>query len=333
MSSREDSPFGINTHVPTTAQVDLIAQAGIKWIRVDFDWPKIEPKNGKFQFDEFRRVAREAKERGLMVFGTLSKTPAWANGGKEERFPPLKPEYWTRFVARTVSEFKSDVTYWGIWNEPNLREKEWAGSVSDYVSLLLKPATGAAKNANPECRIVAPDIICNSGARWWEWIRGISKMEAHKCIDVFSCHIYKERESEGPPSVFAALDTGPWYVPDILQALLPDRRKPVRRVLREARWPSMPLWLTEVGWHTPPASEGYPVSEKTQAKFYSEFCTEMVRRRSPDRVFFYELLDQPQHGHNWGILRPDDSRKPSYFAYQEAIKPSDVAVLEGEQTA
>ena len=31
-------PYGINTHLPSSAQLDRVAAAGIAWIRVDFNW-------------------------------------------------------------------------------------------------------------------------------------------------------------------------------------------------------------------------------------------------------------------------------------------------------
>ena len=38
-----------------------------------------------------------------------------------------------------------------------------------------------------------------------------------------------------------------------------------------------------------------------------------------DKVFFYQLVDEPDRADEWGILRADLSPKPAYDAYQGHI--------------
>ena len=38
-----------------------------------------------------------------------------------------------------------------------------------------------------------------------------------------------------------------------------------------------------------------------------------------DKVFFYDLTDDPRFPEEWGILRPDLTRKEAWYRYQSYI--------------
>jgi hypothetical protein len=73
------------------------------------------------------------------------------------------------------------------------------------------------------------------------------------------------------------------------------------------------LWLTETGWDTS------GVSEEAHAAYYEQVLEGLEQEGGPDKVFFYQLVDEPDSPEAWGILRVDLSPKPAYQTYQRHI--------------
>jgi beta-glucosidase len=103
---------------------DLAKEGGHTAHRFSIEWARIEPEEGKFSKEEvehYRRVIFSLKERGIEPFVTLwhwtepvwvAEKGGWKNGKTRE--------YFLRFVEKIVSEFKEDVKFWLVVNEPNV---------------------------------------------------------------------------------------------------------------------------------------------------------------------------------------------------------------------
>ncbi len=97
------SPYGINAHIPDTARMDRAVQAGIEWIRCDFNWNMLEPAQDQFAWSTFDTLVSQADARGLKIFATIAYTPPWANGGQAQYVPPSNPADWYDAVFKIVS--------------------------------------------------------------------------------------------------------------------------------------------------------------------------------------------------------------------------------------
>jgi hypothetical protein len=84
-------PYGINAHLPSSAQLDRVAAAGIAWIRVDFNWFMMEPARGVYDWTTADAVVSDARARGLNVYATLADAPAWATGGAGSMQCSIRP--------------------------------------------------------------------------------------------------------------------------------------------------------------------------------------------------------------------------------------------------
>jgi hypothetical protein len=56
-------PYGINVHLPSSALLDRVTEAGIAWIRVDFNWYMMEPARGVYDWTTTDAVVSEARAR------------------------------------------------------------------------------------------------------------------------------------------------------------------------------------------------------------------------------------------------------------------------------
>ena len=104
-----------------------MAEAGIRWVRVDFDWPIVEPEKGKFSLDRYEEIYDACKEYGLNILGILTYSPSWASsappnstGVTVSHSPPRNVTEFAEYVRKTVKHFAGRIKYWEIWNEPNI---------------------------------------------------------------------------------------------------------------------------------------------------------------------------------------------------------------------
>ncbi len=288
----ENSAWGINTHTPTTKQLDICNELGVGWIRVDFNWADVEA-GGKNQLNwgTLDSIVAQASARNIHIFGSIGHTPSWASRNGERNAPPLNSDDWYDFVYACVNRYSYWVRHWGMWNEPNLQEF-WTGNWIDYTTLILIPGHGAAKAANPECFVLAPELSDKNRVDTLEFLNFVME-DAGSCIDIVTQHSYGSMASD----VTHFIDN---FLYPALQIHAPGKE----------------LWLTETGWRTDTQGEDF------QAIMYQEMCEAVEESNSIKKVFFYQLSDGPET-EKWGIIRyQDNSRKPAFLSYQSHISGS-----------
>jgi len=304
--SGNESPYGINAHAGSNEILAKVKEAGIKWIRIDLYWSVIEKEKGKFDYSEIDRIVKFSRENQLTILGVLSSSPDWSNNNKGDNYPPDNPENWRNFVSKTASRYKEDITYWNIWNEPNVK-KFFAPGKDIFVDEIFLPAAEAIRNSSPLSFIAGPELahLVNQGSEWYFWMKYILT-ECSEYIDIVSHHIYK---NTGVYAIFESLEIGENITPS------------VKEIIDESGFSSAPFWITETGWDT----ELFP--EEEQGNRYLEFLQKMKKRSYPDKIFFYQIIDDATPGiRPWGILKSDFTEKPAYSIYTDYISglyPSD----------
>lgn len=294
-----ESPYGINAHQESNAVLAKVVAAGIKWIRVDIFWNEVEAVKGTFTYTNPDRVINYANSNGLSILAVLSYTPRWANSTKSIHQPPDDVSYWRTFVQKTVQRYKSKVKYWSIWNEPNMPDFFESGK-DVFVSKIFVPAAQAIKAADSGAFIVGPDLAhkTTTGTEWYFWLKYILD-NAGQYIDVISHHVYHDQSIV---FLFELLEKG--------EALIPG----VRDIIEEAGYGHLPFWVTETGWQT------YLMAEEVQADRYLEFLQRMQLKSYPHKVFFYEIIDNPDTSvEPYGILSASMREKPAYRVYADFI--------------
>ncbi|MFB0564205.1 MAG: glycosyl hydrolase [Candidatus Aminicenantaceae bacterium] len=295
------SPHGINAHVPNSYDLQKIEEAGIEWIRVDFNWYQIETENDQYNWQVYDDMVIEARQKGLSILAILFGTPSWSSGGVGINFPPSREEDWVDFVKEAVARYKNNIKYWAMWNEPNLDEF-WKGTVSEYINTILVSGAEAAKSIDSLCKIVGPGLshLEAEESKWNIWLRAILRNGGKDQLDIISHHIY---DIDGPSHIFDKLenDQGP---------LVPS----VQRVLQEEEVDAKPFWITETGWNTD------EVGEEVQSLFYLEFLQGMRERSYIKKIFFYEIIDDPRPDiPHYGIIYSNYTPKKAYYTYKDFI--------------
>lgn len=326
-SAGEASHFGVNIHAPqggdVAARLDKVREAGIGWVRIDFIWPWVEPAQDQFDWRVYDEIVAAARARGLSIYATLAYSPAWATDGPSATGVPRSVDDWTDVCIRAADRYRGKIQVWGLWNEPN-QDNFWAGSRNDYIEKILKPGSTAIRSADAAAKIAGPDLanLTAGDSDWYVWLRDILQKASDR-IDIVAHHIY---DRDGSRDVTRKLDDNTQFggSPSLWPLINPS----LREVLRNTGWLGRPVWITETGW----ASD--QVGDTGQAThlsgLLSDWFTQQPGREWIDKIFIYELIDDPNPSvPRWGLLQPNGSAKTSYTTVKGFIDleegPADAA--------
>jgi hypothetical protein len=156
------SPFatdgaGVNIHFtdPRPGEMEMIAAAGFKWVRMDFHWASIEKEKGVYDFSAYQRLLAALKPYGIRALFILDYT----NKFYDDDLPPHTDagrQAFGRFAAAAVQHFKGNGILWEMWNEPNIKQF-WkpAPNPADYSKLAIGVGK-AIRAAAPGERYIGP---------------------------------------------------------------------------------------------------------------------------------------------------------------------------------
>jgi hypothetical protein len=323
----ESSPYGINIHAPQGAELQLLLDraqsAGLGWVRIDFIWAYVEPRQGVFDWSVYDNIVAAAQAHGLQIYATLAYTPAWATHGQEFYGVPDNPTDWADVCFRAARHFAGSIQYWGMWNEPNLAQF-WTGSMQQYIDIILKGGADAIHAGNPQAKVGGPDLAHLQSADWFTWLQQ-SIQQAGGRLDFVAHHVY---DSSGNRAVTKKLNDSTLFggQPSLWSVVPPS----VQEVLVATGWFGKPFWLTETGWASDQVTEG------AQSAYYTglltDWLTGLPHQDWVDKIFFYEAKDSADITvPRWGMLRQDGTGKPAYDAYRAFIaqnaKTVDAAAL------
>jgi hypothetical protein len=322
-AARQGNPYGVNIHSPTGADLELtmskLQAAGIGWAHVAVIWPYVEGTEGSYDWSAYDAIVASAKAHGIQILATILYTPSWATSDPNWTGVP-NTAAWVTFCSTAARRYKSSITYWGIWNEPNSTEF-WAGTRQQYITQLLQPGSEALHAGNPDAKVGGPALAHVGSQDWYDWLDDVIT-QAGGQLDFVTHHVY---DSDGNREVTSRLNGSTLFgdTPSLWSVVNPS----VREVLKHAGWFGKPFWLTETGW------QSAPIGEPQQAAYISgilgDWFTGIAGQTWIDQMFIYEMVDSPPNDTTWGILHADGTPKQSYFAYQAFIAARQPAKTDG----
>lgn len=294
------SPFAMQLHsmegdvAHHQATLDLCRQAGIKLIRDEIHWDRVEREKGVLEVDDniLQNVENTVKA-GIEPMIILD----YGNKFYDDGNAPVSKEAvegfvrYCEFMART---FKGKIKYWEVWNEPNT-EGFWRPTPNpkDYGNL-LKAAYQACRKGNSDCTVIG---IVTAGVPL-EFIEAVLKEGTSKSMDILSVHPYR-------------------YPSTPEESGLADDLVKVRGLMERYGMKDKPLWITEIGWPTHIGSKG--VTPERQANMLVRAYIEAMSA-GVETIFWYwfgnDGPDRTYNEDNFGIRFQYGSPKPAYIAYQ-----------------
>lgn len=259
----QQSRMGIQIH-PNISEEDwrfMIGEAQklqFGWIKMQVPWNLLEPRPGQYDplFYAYALRVQDANVNGFQVLLSFVDAPQWARpAGAREGFngPPADPQTLANFITAFMNETKPQdrrVAAVEIWNEPNLRDREWDGASLDGGTYMQYFAAGynAVKAIDPSITVITAGLApvgdldgAVSDRRFLQQMydAGLAQYDAQIGIHPYGwgnapderCCI--EGRGWGDNPVFFFQDTIYAYI-DIIQRNNDDAK----------------LWITEFGWGT-----------------------------------------------------------------------------------
>ncbi|MGC9344085.1 MAG: hypothetical protein ACP5E3_15385 [Bacteroidales bacterium] len=287
---------------------------GLKWARVSVDWSSVEDNQGVFHWEILDEIVDGLVEKNIEIYLCL-------HGGHKTHTGFLSPvsdeqlKAWSVYASNVISRYKNQIDYWEIWNEANTI---WfwkpEPNAEEYINL-VKFTRKIIDELDPGSTVIGG---------------GVARLDvpfAEKCfqlgiadyINVFSFHPY----SAIPESVVKKVT---------MQVKTPELYMPVSHTvdglfdLVEASGKDIEIWQGECGYPSAMNSLGWngtgPWSETIQSKWILRMGLTDLAFEAPVSCYFL-MKEAPGSGEQKnakGLLKlEDNSRKPSYYVYQNLI--------------
>jgi len=278
------------------------AELGAGSARTDFTWARIESQPGVFDFSGLDRVVEAGEESGTDLLAILDYGNSWANSSGEEAAPPDESSDFGNYAAAVAARYAGRVRHYEIWNEQNVGLTFWRPREDPvrYAELLVE-ASARVRQADPEALIsfggvFTPRLLLNTEGE--DYIREVAAAlpELAQHIDIMAFHPYRypfsapELQSEARDSLAGSICS-------------------MRDLVGEIGAPDMPLWITELGWHTAPESFSPGVDEATQGAYLARAAL-ISFSQGVERFYWYTFRDS-------GTADDDQEQRFGLFSWDE----------------
>ena len=175
-----------------------LLQVGCTSVRMGFNWPSIEPREGEYHFEIADDDVNWYAEHGIEMVGLVVNTPDWASptgkqthayAAKKSKFPAVE-----RMCENLARHFAGRVDQWEWWNEPNgygWNLEHGYNNVDEYLPFLRAAYKGFHKG-NPDCLVAIGGLDNSDG---WSYIMLEKMYEAggRDCFDAVADHPYSKK--------------------------------------------------------------------------------------------------------------------------------------------
>lgn len=301
---------GVNIHFTRGHErdLDMIAAAGFKFVRMDFGWGGIERVKGIYDWSAYEELTGNLEKRGLNALyildysnplyeaAVLSKNPIT---GEEQRdtASPQHPDSVAAFAAwagAAAKHFRGRRIIWEIWNEPNISFWKPKPDVAQYNTLALATCK-AVREADPGATLIGP---ATSGFPR-EFLESFLQSGVLAYLDAVSVHPYRNY-SNSPETV----------VEDYAQL-----RALIARYGSSTGKKDVPIVSGEWGY----ATHAKGLSLETQAAFIARQQLVNLMAGVPLSIWYdwkNDGRDPSEREHNFGTVTYDLEPKPAYVAVQ-----------------
>ncbi len=288
----QDASYGpLDRHM-----LDMIAAAGIKIIRTDFNWENIEFHKGVYDWAPYDTLVMEMDKRGLRALFILAyNNTLYASSTKSAPTDSADVAAYAAFAAAAAKHFEGHHIIWEIWNEPN-NTINWEPlhSAPQYAALVAATSK-AMRKADPNATIIAPAM---AGVQF-NILDSLFQEGILKYINAVSLHPYRDN----PP---------PPRVPETVGPDFANVRTLINKY--EPAGDTIPIVSSEWGYSTVALSDG--VSRQTQADYFARMQLFNLYSGAPLSIWYDWKNDGliQKIGRHRGLVDYYLDPKPAYVA-------------------
>jgi len=303
---------------------------GVKWVRWDIDWSVVQKENSEnYDWHRVDRVVEMARKYGINSLGIITYAPKWAapeSCGSDSKCEPADPEAFGRFAGEAARRYKDTISFWEIWNEPNLTHLWGPRSNAIRYAEVLKEAYLEIKKENPQATVLSGGLAStgnddNGNISPMNFLKTLYEVGANQYFDAVALHPYTF-------PVLPSYKKGWNHWQDIL---------PVRQLMDDNSDGSKRIWITEFGAPTGGPGKSFATNKFRKFKFGTDYMKKSAQCKIMEEaisfyrdhtdwmgpLFWYSLRDASSNKSDtenfFGLLRYDGSEKPAYEVYKNAI--------------
>jgi hypothetical protein len=152
-----ENGLGVNIHFinPKPGEIKLIAEAGFRWVRMDFKWDVTERERDRYDFAAYDRLMSELDQFNIRALFILDYGNPLYDGGAPPRTEAVRQAF-TRWAVAAAKHFQGRGVIWEIYNEPN-NSMFWPPQpkVDEYIALAIAVG-GAFRTTVPNEKLIGP---------------------------------------------------------------------------------------------------------------------------------------------------------------------------------
>ncbi len=307
---------GVNIHFTRGHDQDLdrIAAAGFRVVRMDFSWAATERQKGDYDWSAYDDLTAALEKRGLRAVYILDYSNGLYEGTVTSENPVTRrpqqdvasPQHrdsvaaFARWAAAAARHFRGRRVLWEVWNEPNLTFWKPRPDAAQYATL-CRATCRAVHEADPQATVVAP---------------ATSEVPTDFLDKLFAAGVLADLD---------AVSVHPYRPPDRPPETAAEDYRALRRLLAKyapAGKKRLPVLSGEWGY----SSYTKGVSPETQAAYLARMQLANLLNGVPLSIWYDWMDDGPDQKeaeHNFGTVRQDLSPKPAYWAARTLTRELD----------
>lgn len=316
------STLSDETSTQIRANLQDAATVGAKWIRVDLAWERIQPDDSSsYDWSSFDKIVQAADSLGLKVDAILDATAYWDTSPackqdepNTEFCPPEDMADFADFAAAAARRYaNSSVAAWEIWNEPNIDERWWPTPSPSGYARMLSSVSQAIRGVDPKAFILMGGlaIVANPPPAGRDpeqsFLTSVATTPgALADVNAIGFHPFTGTLMPSVAGVFQEISASQGNLLSVLQ---------------KAGYPNVQIWLTEAGMSVDAVNQDPSAALLAlQATYATNLVRTVTENSDIAATFWFSDEDIPSQDLYWGLRNPEGVARPSFTAFQSAIK-------------
>ncbi len=345
--------YGTQSHAvvgdPKFAMDTISGNLDLDWVKVQVEWPLVEPDPGVYQWFFYDGVVDEAAAHGLNLMLSVVGAPAWTRAAGGENGPPDDYGVYTGFLNELLTRYSGKVHAIEVWNEQNL-DREWATpqglSPASYVQFLSQ-AHATIKAHDPNIIVIsgalAPTGIHDEVTSYDDFLY-LDQALAAGLLNYADCvGVHHNGYNIGPgvpfeeagaqPEAATAIFRGPFDNPHHSWSFKTTLDTYAQKV--QAIDPNKKLCVTEFGWASSEGYDSYPTgfefAQDNTLEEQAQFITQAFQQMHDSGDVWLAFLFNYDFGNKgngptddpvpYSIIDVNGAPRPAFTAVSEMPKP------------
>ena len=201
-SLRVPEGLGVNIHFtnPRPGEMEMLTEAGFRWIRMDFAWDAMERAKGRYDFSDWDRLMAALDAHRLRAVLIFDYSNRHYDGGLSPASDKGRKAF-ARWAVAGAHHFRNRGIVWEMYNEPN-NDLFWKpkSDVEQYIKLALTVGK-ALRDAEPGESCIGPAV---SGMDF-PYLENCFRAGLLEYWSAVSVHPYRQRSPETAASDYTRL--------------------------------------------------------------------------------------------------------------------------------